>query len=376
MNEFKINDLKINNYFSDDAYTNNKSFLLFSKYNHIDEETIKLLKKWKLEDIYSKGSIVKRSKIQEVFIDKDTPNIKKIDEMVKIMHSLLNKLFNELIKNKHIDKNRIANTVSIFLKYSNNITEKDLTNILYRENNKGDSDYLIFYTIKAFLLSNYIANVLKITRHNILNLGISTLLQDIGILYYFNNPIAGELKNEEDLKKYDLHPVFSCKILGDNDFENSISHPVLLSHMKNNKNNFNIKIENISNLQYAKILAVSNKLIDTIEDSEFITKIDYHELIFDLILNRENDYDSNICHIVSKIFKAYPADIYISMLDKTIYKVLDYTPNEYLICNRLIIDNGRNVLEEEKCEFKNTDKNIDYILTIEDLKKLNIKDNI
>ena len=327
MNEIKVEDIKINGAFSDDAYIFN-NMIFMPKKTHVKDFHIKALENWKVETILCDGIFMTveeditaennqtsetSASVQETVIsDKGTPadttTINTKNTELKIIYQdwvkRLTRFCDSIIKTKDLDRTALQNMMqemeTIVWKKSDAIQLIMGTNIpnvsrVFRQS--------IDCTLYALMMAKRM-NMASLMKNNLV---LGALFHDIGMLKIPNEILTKETPlTDEDKRKIREHTVNGFVCLREAKFTPVIASAALQHHERIDGSGYpqNKKDAEITNI--GKIVGILDTYSASISVKEFCKPIHAKEAVRYLLQLSGTSFDPQLVKEFVKSISFYP----------------------------------------------------------------------
>ena len=326
MESFSLDSLKEGLSFTDDLLIDS-SFILLPKTVSIEDSLLKLLSEWNINTVLCNGnlSLGETEEIQttEEYIDFEQPeekpkekistNVKKIiedtrntrtdntdqariDMVLKVYTEYVNyieQVFTHYVTHKEIDKDELSETVQELCVFI-----KDHKRYILRINhsyNNPDKNFLVVHAIRSTVLSIAIAQQLHVPLSKMIELGVTCIIHEIGMLRLPPQLYMTTKKlNASEKLQITKHTVLGYSIVKDLNFPLPVQLGVLEHHEKSNGSGYprHLTGEQISSI--GRIIAVSCTYEAISSPRSYKDDRTAFDALLELIQNKENQYDGNV----------------------------------------------------------------------------------
>ena len=254
----------------------------------------------------------------------------KIQEAEKLYNSFLT--YTKSLFSKYTDINVLdINSITQRIKMVWNAVRYDrifLMRVLHHpppENN--NENYITSHMARATVVAMIIGTYLKLPNHKLVELGIATLLHDIGMLVLPKELyLSGKALTDQEKKLLYTHPTQGYNILKSLNFTPPICFAVLEHHERENGSGYprNLTGKDIS--QYGKIIAVACSYEALSAARLHKEAKDHHTGIMELLNNKEKRYDSTVIRALVYSLSLYPIGLHVLLSDNKKGQVVDINP--------------------------------------------------
>lgn len=345
MNTFNVLELQEGYFFTEDAFLD-KKFLLLTPGVPVTENLKRALKDWEFLKIYSEGVT------SENPVERQTPNLSEADlqgeagekkddqEAVNPAALTDEAVFNAVLKTYTEYQNFIA---EVYTRYATRkelnlqtVSDKvkDLCDFI-KDNKKyvlriqpsqehREKNYLVIHSMRSTTYAIVIGLQLKFPIHKLIELGVSCILHEIGMIrlppqLYMGNKILSPIEKNAIL----THPVISYNILREFSFPLNICLGVLEHHERENGEGYPRKLAKDKISIYAKIIAVACSYEAVTAPRPYKEARDAYSGIVDIMKNQGKQYDDTIVRALLYSLSLYPIGMYVLLSNEKIGQVID-----------------------------------------------------
>lgn len=373
MNSYAVSDLKPDSRFNSDLILD-KTFILCSKLCPVSKELLEALEEWKFTEVLCDGTEgrvytkeeIKNTQEEQVFSEvsfdeaindaatqkppavKSLSNgsVKRAIENAKTKSSagteearleVVQEVYNEYLKyitsvytryatHKEFNIEEISETIKELCFYI-----KDNKRYILRispEVGENGKDFLVIHSMRSTVLAITIGLQLRMNITKLVELGIATLLHEIGMLslppqLYISNRFL----NPGEKAKLSTHPIISYNILKDNNFPLSIQLGVLEHHERENGSGYPRKITSESISSYAKIIAVACSYEAITSRRQYKEEHSSYEAMIELLKNQKHMYDDTVVRALLINLSLFPIGTYVYLSNGKVGIVSDVQPD-------------------------------------------------
>lgn len=356
MKKVSISSLPVNAYidqpvFLDDAY------ILTSAETPISGQMINRLKKWRYNFVLTDGrpsnvpasSESQLSELTSVSIENNLEE-KKIRVEVQAYYREMIKFLKIVFDRFQLKGElRILELTEKVKEIITQIREHRKYIISIQQESSESENYLVVQSIKTTILSLVIADYLKMPPHRQIELGIASLMHQIGMLRIPPQIYMSErILTEQEKKTIKAYPVLGFKILKELDFPPAICIAVLDHREYMDGTGYPRALTSDKISQYGKILGVTSSYTAATGVRPFKNGIDGHSGIMDLVRNSGKKYDDNFLRALVYTLSVYPVGTYVLLSNNTRGIVIETDPDKpkYPVVKLLINDNGNIFMEQ------------------------------
>lgn len=241
----------------------------------------------------------------------------------------INSVYTHYSTHKKIDFAQMTETVQklcIFIKDNKRFVLRISPSAEARSKN-----FLVIHSMRSTVLAITIGLELHLPLSKVVELGIATILHEIGMLRLPPQLyITDRALNMAEKKQISMHPVFSYNILKELNFPNTILNGVLDHHEKENGLGYprGFTSEKIS--PYGKIISVACSFDAITAPRTYKTERTTYDAMVEMLQNPNKQYDPTIIKALLNCLSLYPIGSYVYLNNGKIGLVSDVTPNKPL----------------------------------------------
>ncbi len=334
------------------------TFVLLPQTAPVTNELIKALKEWEFDSFYCEGNLslggdigisvstgaddrttdsnapkmgeslkaaIERSKN----IQLDNSDKARMDMVQKVYEEYMNyieSMFTHYATHKEIDQDDLSETVKelcVFIKENKRF-------ILRVNPAEGATkkNFLVTHSMRTTVLAIAIALQLHMPLSKMVDLGVTSILHEIGMLrlppqIYMTDKKLTPGERSQILK----HPVLGYTIVKDLNFPLNIQLGVLEHHEKENGTGYPQKKSGDKISNNAKIISVACSYEAISSPRSYKTGRSTFEAIVELLQNRERSYDDSIIRGLLYTVSLFPIGSYVYLSNRKIAQVIDTNPD-------------------------------------------------
>lgn len=358
MENYSFESLKKGLSFTDDLLLDS-SFILLPKTALIEDSFLKLLAEWNISNVFCNGNlslgenedspekedITSQEENEKKPKEKTINNVKKIIEDIQNINTedsdqaridMVSKVYNEYVifieqvfthyaTHKDINKEELSETVQELCVFI-----KDHKRYILRVNhsyNNPDKNFLVVHAIRSTVLSIAIAQQLHVPLSKMIELGVTCIIHEIGMLRLPPQLYMTTKKlNASEKLQITKHTVLGYSIVKDLNFPLPVQLGVLEHHEKSNGSGYprHLTGEQISSI--GRIIAVSCTYEAISSPRSYKDDRTAFDALLELIQNKENQYDGNVLKALLYTVSLYPIGTYVYLTNRKIAEVIDSNP--------------------------------------------------
>lgn len=351
MNSFKIEELNENTYFTQDVILD-KTFLLLTNSLAFNNSLKKALIDWEFTEVYSEGTI--KSNTYEPSPFKDLPKdfsvienaqqkISASDffndvvgsdsnrlEAVEIIYNeyitYINTLFTRYATHKELNLESISATIKEFCFFVKD-NRRYVLRIQPNFDTNDSRNYITIHAMRSTVLAITIGLHLRLPLTKLVELGVTCLLHEIGMLKLSPSLYLSDRKLTPSEKNIiNTHPVISYNILKEYNFPLSICLGVLEHHEKENGMGYPRRLMKDKISMYAKIISVACSFEAITSPRKYKEAQSSHLAMVELLKNNGAQYDETVIKALLFSLSLYPIGAYVYLTNGKIGQVTDVNP--------------------------------------------------
>lgn len=334
------------------------SFILLPHTAPVTEELIKALKEWNFESVLCDGGMslggdigVSKNNLDELSDSSSTAlsseSLKKVIEnskntqigdsdkarmeMVQAVYdeymNYIESIFTHYATHKQINQEELSETVQelcIFI--------KDHRRYILRINPSTETckkNFLVIHSMRTTVLAIAIALQLHLPLSKMIELGVSCILHEIGMLrvppqlYMTDRKLT--LGERAQISK---HTLFGYAIIKELDFPLVVQLGVLEHHEKENGNGYPRKLNGDKISSNAKIIAVACSYEAITSPRSYKEERSTFEALLEMIQNKNRQYDDAVLKALLYTVSLYPIGTYVYLSNRKIAIVVDTNPDD------------------------------------------------
>lgn len=350
MNTFNVPDLQEGFFFTEDAFLD-KKFLLITPGVPVSASFKKALRDWDFFKMYSEGHTTEQAvtraipnmadadlhpetvEKKESQSDEPDPGVSATDEVrfayvektYTEFQDFIAEVYTRYATRKDIQLQNISDKVKDLCEFIKE-NKKFVLRIQPSQENR-DKNYLVIHSMRSTMYALVIGLQLKFPIHKLIELGVSCILHEIGMirlppqLYMGNKALSPQEKNA-----ILTHPVISYNILREFSFPLNICLGVLEHHERDNGEGYPRKLTKEKISIYAKIIAVACSFEAVTAPRPYKEARDAYSGIIDIMKNQGKQYDETIVRALLFSVSLYPIGLYVLLSNNKIAQVVDVNP--------------------------------------------------
>jgi HD-GYP domain-containing protein (c-di-GMP phosphodiesterase class II) len=347
MEAFAIKDLKPEVTFTKPVYLDQK-YILLTPDAEVTPELIRSLIQWEFREVYTDGEAREKGDLETVesmpefdgklsaetaaavapakdastsLSGEDAETFTKVQAYYQSFLNYVDGVFTKYVTKDEINLQDISDKVKDLSEY---IKQYKRYILRIQDSGRSDKNYLVSHSVKTCILSIVIGSYLKLQSFKIIELGVTALLHEIGMvrlppqLYMTDKPLSPQEK-----KSIITHPVLGYTILKKFSFPLAICLGALEHHERNSGKGYprGLTAEKIS--PYAKIIAVACSYDAVTSSRPYKEARDGYSGIVDILRNEGKQYEENVIRALVYSLSMFPIGSYVALTDGRVALVVD-----------------------------------------------------
>lgn len=260
------------------------------------------------------------------FANTERSRLESVQTVYNEYMNYINSVYTDYATRKKINYQELSDTVKdlcIFIKDNKRYVLRITPSAEQRSKN-----FLVIHSMRSTVLAITLGLELHIAISKLIELGITSILHEIGMLrlppqLYMSNR---KLTNSERTQ-ISTHPLLGCAILKELNFPLSIQLGVLEHHEKENGKGYpqHLSGEKISN--YAKIIAVACSFEAITAPRQYKTARTTFDAMIEMLKNENQQYDPTVIKALLFSLSLFPIGALVYLQNGKIAIVSDVSPN-------------------------------------------------
>jgi len=328
------NQLKINHYYNADLYLD-KNFLLLPIDMQFTQDIADNLKRWNIRFVYSNNELQEISEEDRVAPLSLTSSItagveeqqgkQRAEIFFRKSLEFINILFRDFRNNEKLNLNSVSDKIKDIIKE----VKTDPVYVLRLASLPSfDHDYMVTHATKTTILSIALGDKMKLPQHKLVELGISCLFHEIGLLKLPERLYNGTgAINDDEKKALSTHTILSFRILKTLNVSRDVLLGVLEHHERENSSGYPQKLPGHKISLFGKIIAIACSFDAQISDRPFRKGKDAHTSLLNMMQQIGTMYDDKLIKSLVGLLTIYPLGCYVQMDNGAIARSINYNPD-------------------------------------------------
>lgn len=333
-----------------------KNYILLTPEIPVSEVLKKNLLNWDYRELMTEGAIVGKESLKtgdktltSAYLDNDAKEKEGIRIARKFYSTILNeveKMYQRYARDKHLDLNNITEQIKKMIAMI-----KDHHDYILRlpDLDSFNKDYLITHSVKSALLALTIGESMKMPNFKLIELGISALLHEIGMLKLPDNLYNFQRQlSESEKKALTTHTILGYRLLKEFPLSQDVLMGVLQHHEKNDGSGYpqQLTVNKISD--YAKIISVVCAYDAQISNRPHSQSRDGYHTLMEMLKGVGHIYDETALRTLVFSISLFPLGSYVILENGSIGIVVHTNKKnpKYPIV-KLLVDQDHNPLRDQ-----------------------------
>ncbi len=347
MNTFNVTDLQDGFFFTENVYLD-KKFLLLTPGFPVSADFKRALREWEFLKVFSEGrSTTDELERKTITLapdafdefekkDTDTPTdeaqsepsnrtLSQIEKTYDEFQSFISDVYTRYVTRKDLQQQVISDKVKELCDFIRD--NKRLVLRIQPSQETRDKNYLVVHSMRSTVFAIVIGMQLKFPIHKLIELGVSCILHEIGMVRLPPQVYMGtkELTAVEKNAIF-THPVISYNILREFSFPLTICLGALEHHERENGGGYPRKLMKEKISLYAKIIAVACSYEAVTAERPYKEARDAYSGIIDIMKNQGKQYDEMVIRALLFSLSLYPIGLFVLLSNDKIGQVIDVNP--------------------------------------------------
>jgi HD-GYP domain-containing protein (c-di-GMP phosphodiesterase class II) len=357
MNNIESKSLKPGMYFESTVYLDN-DFVLLTPETPVSDDLIKNLMKWGFSTLQTPGSPIGRetpsqgpsNNIQTATLDQ---NIKEkeglnrarkfFSEMLDFTTKVLTRFKDDNILNLNVLTEEVKKAIAM-------IREDDKYVLRFQEILPPEgSEYMYNHSVKSTILALSIGDKLKMPNHKLIELGIASLIHEIGMLQIPSKIYDKEgALTDAEKKVINAHTLLGFRSLRDFSLPRDILLGVLEHHERNDGSGYPQGLASARISQFGKIIAVACSYDAQISNRPFRSGRDAHTSLTGMLREMRSHYDEDVMKALLTLLSIYPLGSYVTLANGYTGIVTETNDADFRYPTvKILLDKNRNALQDQ-----------------------------
>ena len=333
MKTIALEEIKPSSYFTQPVYLDSK-FVLSAPEMPFTAGMIKTLKEYGFNEVYSDGEPKENyvSKENQEGMENmsayrstmgDLEKVQKAERFYTSFTRYVESIFKQVSSKTPLNPRILAENVKSICDYI-----KEDRRFLMRASRHADTvrdeDYLVSHTVHSTVISIIIGTFLKLPSHRLIELGMSALLHETGMVKLPSEVyLSNRSLNDQEMKLLYSHPILAYNILKTSNFPLVVSVAALEHHERENGSGYPQHLTGDKIGLYAKIIAVACSFEALSSKRPHREAKDSYTSMLELLKNEGKQYNDTIIRALVYSLSIYPIGLYVMLSNGKKAQVID-----------------------------------------------------
>lgn len=341
MNKIPTRDLKADAIFDKPVYID-EAYIILTPETPITQSLINRLMEWEMREVYSDGTMIEAEDIDEL-VEKgegedgdeskplvtasssDNENLRKIKTFYEQFRDYVEKVYTRYVTKNEISVAELSDKVKTLCDV---ILENRRYVLRVISSVAVTNNYLVDHSARSTVLSIVLGGQLKLPPHRLIELGVSAVLHEIGMvrlppqLY-----MAGRQLAPQEKKAITAHPILGYNILKEKKFPLAVSLAALEHHERMNGTGYPRAITADKISLYARIIAVACSYDAVTGTRPYRAAREGYLGMVDILKNEGKQYDELVIKALVYSLSIYPIGSYVQLTNGKFAQVTDVNPD-------------------------------------------------
>ena len=355
-----VSDIIVNSYFDSNLWLD-ESFILSTADTPISESLLKSLKEWKFTFVstdsnvhsVSSGSSYEKKNITTLNDNAEEQRHKLIVKNIFRDFCLFTqKVYETANSENYIDLTSVTEQIKNMLGTLKN--ERNYILCMSDLKVDGKIDSILIHTVRTTILALAMGEVMKFPNFRLIELGISSLLHEVGMMKIpaaiYNKP--GK-PTEMEKTLIATHPVHGLRMLQEfsRQYTSPLSQDILMGiaqhHERLNGMGYPRRIKGESINQFARIIAVACTYEAMISNRPHKKACDGHTALMRMLKETRISYDEKAIAALVEAISIYPLGTYVQLANGSSGLIVDFGKNARCPKVKLILDEDSHLYKEQ-----------------------------
>jgi len=357
MNKIETRSLKQGMYFEAPVFLD-ESYVLLTSDNPVTESLITNLTAWGFKTLRTEGSPIGRetpsqgpsNNIQTATLDQNIKEKEGLErarkffmQMVEFTDKILTRFKEDNILNLNSMTEEIKKAITM-------IRDDDKYVLRFQEIVPSDgTEYLVSHSVKTTILALTIGDRLKMPNHKLIELGIASILHEVGMLQIPSKIYQKEgTLSEGEKKVINAHTLLGFRALREFSLPRDILLGILEHHERNDGSGYPQGLPTARISQFGKIIAVACSYDAQISNRPFRSGRDAHTSLTGMLREMRSHYDEEVMKALLSILSIYPLGSYITLQNGYTGIVVETNNSDFRYPTvKILLDKNKNILQDQ-----------------------------
>jgi HD-GYP domain-containing protein (c-di-GMP phosphodiesterase class II) len=336
MKEFYVKDIPYESFFSSTVYLDS-SFVLTAPEIPFSKKLSAALEKWSFNTVesfgeprkeYSAGQKSSEAAESGISMQAEDGKIKKAEEFYAAFKHAVDFIYKKVEIANELDYKHVADQIKNAVDFIRE-DHRFLMRVLKNVEPEATDNYLTFHSMRSTIISIIIGLNLKLPVHRMIELGIASVLHEIGMIklppqtYLNQRPL-----NAQEQKAILTHPILGYTMLKSYDFPLVTCLAALEHHERENGSGYPRHLAGDKISLYSKIIAVACSYEALSSKRPHKEAKDGYTGMIELLKNEGKRYNDTVVRALVHALSLYPIGLYVMLSNGKKGQVIDVNPED------------------------------------------------
>ena len=331
--KYPVGEIPDDSFFSKTVYLDN-GFIVSAPEMPFTGELKKTLARWEFAEVFSSGIVTEGYAAYTAAEDEglglaghsDSERIHRAEKFYENLQQYLEDLYTVVSISNELDYNSVAEKIKKACEVVRE-NRRYLLRVQRYDKDSPDANYLASHSVKSTIIAIIIGLYLKLPSHRLIELGVSALLHEIGMIKLPPQVyLSKRALRTQEIKAIFTHPLLGFNMLKSFDFPLSISLGALEHHERENGSGYPRKLTGDKISLYSKIIAVACSYEALSSQRPHKEAKDGYTGMLELLKNDGKQYDDTIVRALVFSLSIYPIGLYVLLSSGRKGQVIDVNP--------------------------------------------------
>ncbi len=357
MNRIETKSLKVGMYFEAPVFLD-ENYILLTPDIPVTDALIKNLQSWGFQELSTEGSPVGREApaksavnvVKGATLDQDIKDKEGLgraqtfyDEITQSAEKILGRLKEDSILNVSIITEEVKKAITMIREDGKYILR--FQEIKFNEK----QDYNLLHSVRSMILSLAIGERMKMPNHKLIELGIASLLHEVGMLQIPSKIYQKEgALSDAEKKVINAHTVLGFRSLREFSLPRDVLLGILEHHERTDGSGYPQGLDSTKISRFGKIIAVACSYDAQISHRPFRSSRDAHTSLTGMLKEMRSHYDEEVMKALLSLLSIYPIGSYVVLENGYTGVVVETDPDNFRYPTlKLLLDANGHRLKEQ-----------------------------
>ncbi|WGK69718.1 HD domain-containing phosphohydrolase [Candidatus Haliotispira prima] len=346
---FKIS---VNQKFDRDLYYDD--FLIHPRDTPITEEDMEIFRTWKIETPELRDSTITGpegisalagSALSDSLdiMQRDIADMREAEALHQQISNFVSTCYQTIRRQQRFTVGEPLNSLRQMIE---SIRRMDFSILRFQEfQTKGS--YIEIHSVNSFILTVALANAAKMPQHRLMNLALSALLHEVGLIKFTNMIDRNKRLTPQEFQLQKSHVHEGLNMLKQYNFPSEVAEGILQHHERLDGSGYPYGVANNEILDFGRYIGLVCSYVAMTTDQQFRESRMAHSALLTLMKGANIHYDAELVKLLVRLLSLYPVGSYVSLNNGAIGRVLrnnERDPRLPLI--QVVLDSNRKLIKE------------------------------